>query len=196
MGTHNTEARWGSPEQRLRVRLGLLFLATGFLGFIVLLVVSALQPSTTAAIPRLGEEKVKRAIAPDFTLSLYNSGEEFRLSEQKGKIVVVNFWGSWCPPCRSEMPALQKVWEVYQGRGLVVVGVNAQDTEEQALAFLKEVGVTFPTGPDKDGSITTAYRVLGFPTTVFIDREGYTVHRWAGAITQERLTLLVEDLLQ
>ncbi|GBD11665.1 Thiol-disulfide oxidoreductase ResA [bacterium HR23] len=136
-----------------------------------------------------------REPAPDFTLSLFGGGQ-FRLAEKRGTAVVVNFWGSWCPPCRAEMPALQKVWEAYQGQGLVLIGVNVQDTEADALAFLKEVGVTFPTGPDRDGSIAVAYRVIGFPTTIFINREGQVVRRWTGAISQERLTVLVEDLLR
>lgn len=181
---------WQAP----RARWGVLFMAMGVLGGITLLLVSALQPTTATTAPRLGEQRVRQQ-APNFTLPLYGGGE-FRLAEHQGQAVVVNFWGSWCPPCRAEMPTLQKVWETYQSQGLVLIGVNVQDTEENALAFLKEVGVTFPTGPDTDGAITMAYRVIGFPTTVFINRQGQVVRRWTGAITQERLTVLVEDLLR
>lgn len=181
---------WNTP----RTRLGVLFIALGVLGGVTLLLVAAVQPTTATSNPRLGEQRVREQ-APDFTLPLYEGGA-FRLAQHKGQVVVVNFWGSWCPPCRAEMPALQKVWETFQSQGLTLIGVNVQDTEADALAFLKEVGVTFPTGHDKDGAITRDYRVIGFPTTVFIDRQGQMVRRWTGAITQERLTVLVEDLLR
>ncbi|MFN3974217.1 MAG: TlpA family protein disulfide reductase [Dehalococcoidia bacterium] len=181
---------WNTP----RALLGMFFIALGVLGGFILLLVAALQPTTATSTPRLGEQRVQER-APEFTLPLYGGGE-FRLAQHKGQVVVVNFWGSWCPPCRAEMPALQKIWETFQNRGLTLIGVNVQDTEADALAFLKEVGVTFPTGPDKNGAITRTYRVIGFPTTVFIDRQGQVVRRWTGAITQERLTVLVEDLLR
>ncbi|MCS7206344.1 MAG: TlpA family protein disulfide reductase [Dehalococcoidia bacterium] len=177
-----------------RLRLGFLLQGLAILGGLVLVVVSVVQPPTVTSSPRLGEQKVREP-APDFTLSLFDGGQ-FRLGNYHGQVVVINFWGSWCPPCRAEMPALQKVWETYQSQGLVLVGVNVQDTEAAARAFLREAGVTFPTGPDSDGTITTAYRVVGFPTTVFINRQGQVVRRWTGAITQERLTMLVEDLLR
>jgi peroxiredoxin len=170
----------GFMGHRLRALwLALFPLALGVLGALFLL------------YPRQGRGE---GPAPDFTLPLFDGGE-WRLSAYRGQVVVVNFWGSWCTPCQIEMPALQEVWETYRDRGVVVVGVNVLDSRDDALAFLRETGVTFPTGPDRDGSISAAYRVVGLPTTVFIDRQGRIAHRWLGPISRERLTALVEDLL-
>lgn len=111
--------------------------------------------------------------APDFTLSLLEGGE-ISLSDLKGKVVLVNFWTSWCPPCRKEMPAIESVYRSYKDIGLVVVGLNltAQDSKEEAAAFAQEVGVTFPIALDLDNSVGSVYQVTALPTSFFVDREG------------------------
>lgn len=98
---------------------------------------------------------------PDFNIRLYN-GETFTLSEHRGQVVVVNFWASWCPPCRSEAPTLEAVWQTYRERGLVLVGVNVWDSEAAALKFVREFGLTFPTGPDP-GNLRLSSESQAFP---------------------------------
>ena len=86
--------------------------------------------------------------APDFTLSLFDGGT-VTLSQQRGKVVVINVWASWCDPCREEARTLEEVWQQYKGRGDVLfIGVNWSDTEKQARAYIKQYGVTYPNGPD------------------------------------------------
>ncbi len=111
--------------------------------------------------------------APDFTLSLLDD-REITLSELWGKVVLVNFWTSWCPPCRQEMPAIESVYRSYKDIGLVVIGLNltAQDSKQEAASFAQEVGVTFPIALDLDNSVGNLYRVTALPTSFFIDRKG------------------------
>ncbi len=130
---------------------------------------------------------------PDFKIRLYN-GETFALSEHRGRVLVVNFWASWCPPCRSEAPTLEAIWQAYRERGVVLVGLNVWDSEAAARRFIGEFGLTFPTGPDP-GNIGVEFGITGIPETYFIDREGRLVRRWVGPITEAQFASLVHDLL-
>ena len=137
--------------------------------------------------------------APDFSLSLFSGFEgstDLRLEYLAGRPVLVNVWASWCGPCRAEMPAIERVWQRHRDRGLVVVGVTIQDREEDAKAFMAEVGVTYPVGLDADGSISRAYSVQGVPSTYFITDTGEIARAWAGVITEDRLESLTVDLLR
>ncbi|MGH2618948.1 MAG: TlpA disulfide reductase family protein [Anaerolineales bacterium] len=111
--------------------------------------------------------------APDFTLDLLGGGQ-LTLSEQRGKVVMVNLWASWCPPCRAEMPAIEEVYEAFQPQGLVVLGVNTtfQDAETDVAAFVHEFGLTFPILLDREGGVSRRYQLRGLPSTFFIDRQG------------------------
>ncbi len=129
--------------------------------------------------------------APDFALRLLDGGD-FPLQDHKGHAVVVNFFASWCVPCKAEAPALEKVHQDYKARDVQIVGIAIQDTESAARAFVEEHGLTFPTGLDAAGEIKQAYRVFGVPTTYFIDREGRITYTHAGAVTTE----LMEDELE
>jgi cytochrome c biogenesis protein CcmG, thiol:disulfide interchange protein DsbE len=111
--------------------------------------------------------------APDFTLDLLGGGE-ITLSDLRGKPVVLNIWATWCPPCREEMPAIEKVYRSYKELGLVVIGLNltSQDSEQAISDFVQELGLTFPIALDRDGSVGNRYRPPGLPTTYFIDSQG------------------------
>ena len=140
----------------------------------------AQPPATPVARAAPTPQVVDRATgdaAPDFGLTLLD-GTSLRLSDLQGKVVVLNFWGSWCPPCRKEMPAFQRIWEEYRDQGVVFLGVAVSDRETTARAFAKKVGVTYPLGLDKTGAITIAYRVLSFPTTFVIDSQGNEAKRF------------------
>lgn len=134
-------------------------------------VFSRVLPDSAQASP--GSVAKEGFTAPDFNLGLLDGGT-VTLSELKGKVVLVNFWTSWCPPCRKEMPAIESVYRSYKDLGLVVIGLNltAQDSEQAAALFAQEVGVTFPIALDLDNSVGNLYRVTALPTSFFIDRKG------------------------
>ena len=135
--------------------------------------------------------------APDFTTNLYSGGTgEFTLSAYYGYPIVLNFWGSWCPPCRAEFPVLQHAANQYEAQGVVFFGVDVQDAEADARQFLTEEGTAFFTGPDLDNQISIDYRVTSFPTTFFITRDGNIYKRWMGLIDDKRLTENIEELLK
>jgi thiol-disulfide isomerase/thioredoxin len=134
--------------------------------------------------------------APDFRLATPNGGS-LALSELRDKVVVLNFWATWCVPCRAEMPALENVYRELGPQGLVVVGVDVQESAEQVLAFLPEVGVTFPIVLDSDTRLATRYRATGLPATFIVDRTGTVRDIRLGPYTEEmlmpRLTPLLDE---
>ena len=143
-------------------------------------------------VPRQGFQ------APDFGLS-NTQGEIVRLSSLRGHPVVINLWASLCTPCRAEMPAIQKVYEQYQEKGLVVLGVNAtnQDNPQNAIQFAEEMGLTFPVLFDKDGNVSQRYLLNALPTTFFIDGSG-TIQEVVvgGPMAEALLKIRVEQLIE
>jgi len=109
--------------------------------------------------------------APDFTLRS-NSGKNLKLSEFRGQVVLLNFWASWCGPCRQEMPALDKLQKRYGKLGFTVLGVNVEEDSTQAKRMLKEIRVSFPILFDTQNKVSQLYNVSAMPTTVIIDRDG------------------------
>ena len=140
--------------------------------------------------------------APDFELTLFknalhDAGEHLRLSELKGRPVVVNFWFPSCPPCRAEMPDLEKVFQSHRSGGVEFVGVQllGLDSAQDGQDFITEVGVSFAIGPDEDGSIVRAYEIISFPSTFFIDRDLKIVRVWSGPLNEKKLEELVQEIL-
>ena len=131
--------------------------------------------------------------AKDFTVQLFDGGT-LTLSVLEGTPVVLNFWASWCTPCRDEALALERAWQTYRNQGVTFIGVNIQDSDEAASAHLAEFAVTYPNGPDPSGTITVDYGVIGLPVTFFVDRNGVVGQRWVGAIPEWRLAAWVEAL--
>jgi len=111
--------------------------------------------------------------APDFTLNTID-GQNIKLSDLRGKAVIVNFWASWCPPCRTEMPALERVYQRYKNNGLVILAVNStvQDSRKTAQDFVSQNNLNFPVPLDDSGLVTRLYRVQSLPTTFFINADG------------------------
>ena len=116
--------------------------------------------------------------APDFTLKA-RDGNNLRLAEQRGDIMLINFWASWCGPCIQEMPQLDKLAQKYQALGVQVWGINVENDPSAAKAYLSKVNVEFPILFDLDNSVSKAYRVEAMPTTVILDKNGSvrSVHR-------------------
>jgi len=109
---------------------------------------------------------------PVFSLPLLGGGSNFSSSDLAGGPVVINFWASWCIPCREEARVLEAAWKKYESQGVRVLGVNVQDSEQDAQAFVKEFGITYPTVRDTDLKLWTMLGVAGLPETFFVDHEG------------------------
>ena len=133
--------------------------------------------------------------APPFTLTLFD-GRVLRLEDLRGKVVFLNFWASWCPPCRAEARTLEAAWQKYKDRGFVFVGVNLQDREDAARQFLEEFGVTYQNGMDHGAGIAVDYGVWGLPETFFIDRDGRITHKHIGALGWGTITAKLEDAMR
>jgi peroxiredoxin len=144
----------------------------------------------TTALPREGY------MAPDWALESL-AGEHFALADLRGQVVILNFWATWCPPCRSEMPAIEQVYRTYLDQGLTVMAVNAGEAEQQTKAFVEEMGLTFPVLPDRDGHVSRVYRVTSLPTTFFVDRTG-TIREIAvgGPLSRAYIASAIEPLLE
>ena len=132
--------------------------------------------------------------APEFTLPLFDGGE-LVLTELRGRPVVINFWASWCAPCVDEAPDLERTWRRYMDDDVVFIGVDIQDGDESAQAFIDEFDITYPNGHDDQGRITVDYGVIGIPVTFFVNRGGTIERRWVGAIDESRLVRWVDDLI-
>lgn len=139
-------------------------------------------------IPKVGDS------APDFTLTDLE-GDVIRLSDYKGKAVMLNFWGTFCPPCVYEMPLFQKYYEQYKDQGFVVLGVNLDEATVTVKRFVKEYGLTFPIPMDKN-VVRKQYGVTQYPTTFFINQEGVIIERLDTLIEERHLKPIVDDLLQ
>jgi cytochrome c biogenesis protein CcmG, thiol:disulfide interchange protein DsbE len=137
-------------------------------------------------------------LAPDFELETLDS-QTVKLSDLRGRVVLLNFWASWCPPCKAEMPAIQQVYDDYQDRGFVVLAVNAtnQDSRENAQAFLAENNLSFPVPLDVLGETTLRYKVSSFPTTFLIAPDGIIREVVVGGpMAEAALRARVEKLLE
>ena len=125
------------------------------------------------------------------------AGQPVSLDGLRGKVTVLNFWASWCyPACYEEAPALAKAWEEYRERGVVVLGIDIQDTEEAARGFIARFGLTFPNAPDPSGRVSIDYGVYGVPETFFIDRRGRIRAKHVGVVTEEILRRELDALLR
>lgn len=133
--------------------------------------------------------------AAAFALTTFD-GAPLSLEAQRGKVVVVNFWASWCyPACYEEAPMLERNWQAYRDRGVVVIGVDIQDKVEAARKFIKDFGLTFPNAQDTTGKVSVDYGVYGVPETFFIDRQGRIRAKHVGAVTDAVFRTHVDRLL-
>lgn len=117
--------------------------------------------------------------APPFALPDLD-GEVHRLADYRGKVVVLNFWATWCPPCREEMPAMQRAWDEVQDEDIVILGVNVGEDNDTVFLFTADYPVDFPLLLDRQAEVIERYRVTGLPTTYIIDPRGRITHRTIG----------------
>jgi peroxiredoxin len=150
-----------------------------------------LTSNTGIALPRQG------FLAPEFTLQSID-GENITLSELRGNVVLVNFWASWCPPCKAEMPAMQSVYDDYHDQGFTILAINStiQDQRTSAVDFAQSLGLNFPILFDPDGYTTNTYNIDALPTSLFIDRAG-KIHEVVigGPMPEAMLRERIEKLL-
>lgn len=151
-------------------------------------------PAGAAVNATVAEVSIDTETAPDFTLARPDGGE-IRLSELRGQVTLLDFWASWCRPCRDEAPALAQAYAEYRGRGVEFVGVNLWDDPSDARRFLQEQGHQYPNGIDADGKIAISYGVRGIPEKFFINRHGQIVRKFSGPMTLELLRQILDDVL-
>jgi DsbE subfamily thiol:disulfide oxidoreductase len=139
---------------------------------------SALATADFKAVPKL-EEMKDRSAAPDFTLS-DPAGKKVSLKDYRGKIVFLNFWASWCAPCRAEMPGMDRLYREFKDKGLEMLAVNVKDKRDDAMRFMKELKISYPVAMDPEGEVGLLYGAWGMPTTYLIDRKGQVLARMWG----------------
>jgi cytochrome c biogenesis protein CcmG/thiol:disulfide interchange protein DsbE len=154
----------------------------------VLLSVGLRRDPSAAPSPLIGRT------APDFTLSQFD-GKPFTLSTLRGQVVVVNFWASWCAECHTEQSALNQAWQRFQASGVVVVGVNFQDTTDDAIDYVRKAGISYPVVEDSDSRTALAYGLRGVPETFVIDRTGRIADRVIGPVDAAKLTNQITSML-
>lgn len=140
--------------------------------------------------------------APDWTLTLFDEyrgglpGSELRLSDLRGKGVVLNFWASWCQPCEQEAADLEAAWRKYRDQGIVFVGVDYLDQDPAAKRYLQKFDITYPNGPDLASRISKRYTIRGVPETFFIDPQGKIVGcRRIGPLTASELEQRIAGIM-
>ncbi len=163
-------------RQSLRTALGLVLVAAS----------AAVPAALTPASP-----------APDFTLARMG-GPNVRLQEQRGQVVMVNFWATWCAPCREEMPHLERLYQKYRASGFVLLGVNVDDDVGNAVVLAQKLGVKFPVLLDTDKKVSRLYQLSSMPSTVLIDRDGLVrhVHRGYQSGYENTYEKIIRELLK
>ncbi|MFQ5616401.1 MAG: TlpA family protein disulfide reductase [Anaerolineales bacterium] len=169
----------------------LLFVA----GFLILGTLAGFAGSMAANQIKQQRNQPPPEIAPDFEITLFDKEQSFQLSAYRGQGVVINFWASWCYPCRQEMPALEEAWQTYRNQGVVFIGVNVWDTEAEALDFLREFEISYLNGPDTDDRVANLYQLQGIPTTWFVTPDGTVSRKALGPLDLETLAEAVKTIL-
>ena len=159
---------------------------------------AAFAPQQPASLAGNGALPLEGQPAPDFTLKTLD-GNTVTLSKLQGQPVLINFWASWCTPCRAEMPEIVRVYEAHKADGLVVLAINMtfQDSLPEAQAFAKEFHMPFPVLLDDTGAVARdAYRVPVLPMSFFVDRKGVIAHRQIGAMNGKQIDTFVGEILK
>ncbi|MBI3600698.1 MAG: TlpA family protein disulfide reductase [Nitrospinae bacterium] len=170
----------------LRNSLTLKGAAALFLLFLI--VISCSSPESTSTKPQTSKP------ASDFALKDI-TGKEVKLGSLKGKAVMVNFWATWCYPCREEIPDLQKSYEENKDKGFIILGVNIKENESKVSKFAEDYKITYPVLLDIDGSVSNKYQVFGVPMSFFIDKNGIIKDSFVGMMTKEDIAKRLEAIL-
>ncbi len=188
MNTNLTDQTSPVSSNHARPRWGRLLIWAGLLALLALLALGLIRAQQ-------GPVGVGQRI-PNFTLTTFD-GEVYKSSDLKGKVIVLNFWASWCKPCEEEAEILEAAWRFYQPRGDVIfLGVDYVDTETEAKAYLAKFNITYPNGPDLGTRISQAFRMQGVPETYIIDQQGILRHMQYGVFpTLNHIRAVIDPLL-
>ena len=193
------------PDARrslLSGRRGLIIIATAVAVPVLAFLAILAWASATSGPARGGlavnnsivELNVESEPAPEFTLALMGGGEVSN-ADLRGQVVMLDFWASWCPPCRDEAPVLAEVYDEYTERGVEFVGFNLWDNAGDAELFLQQQGHEYPNGVDQDGRIAISYGVRGIPEKFFLDRDGRIARKFSGPMDADLLRQILDTLL-
>ncbi len=189
-----SERKLRQQQQRRQKQIMIL----GGIGLTAVLILGLIwlgsQPATGNSATTYSGPPVQGKPAPDFTLTAL-TGEELSLSDYAGQVVVVNFWATWCPPCKAEMPGINNYYEAHKGDGLMVLAVNAQEDAATVGRFIEASGFSFPILLDGDADAIQRYQVHSFPSTFVIDRQGTLQAIHTGLLSPEELDAYVAPLL-
>jgi cytochrome c biogenesis protein CcmG/thiol:disulfide interchange protein DsbE len=161
---------------------------------IIVAVVVGMVALFAASLQLNASGQVQNGAAPDITFTQFD-GKQFKLSEQRGKVVVLNIWASWCEPCKEEAAILENAWRDYRDRGVLFLGADYVDTDAPALAFVKQYNITYPNGPDVGSNIYRSFRARGVPETYVIGRQGTVEKLFVGPVTDAALRASLDDQL-
>jgi len=181
------------PRRRIIIFMMVSLLNIGLLTLLASqLLTPASQATNTATSPLLGHP------APDFTLPMLSTHPvpPLHLASLKGKPMMLNFWASWCDPCKQEAPLLENTWQRTQSQGIVFLGIDFSDTQNNGLSFLRQYGITYPNVSDTNGAVAINYGVTGVPETFFIDRQGVIVQKVIGELTEQTLQKNLQLILR
>ena len=188
-GVADLDAPGPGPPRRWPRRLAVV---TVMVAVAVGLAVAVTFRSSPASSPLTQTFRHQRA--QDFRLTdVRDPSKSLSLTGLRGKPVVVNFWASWCVPCRQKMPAFERVWEAMRGR-VAFLGVNHEDARGAALKLLRQTGVRYPVASDPAGKTAAAYGLFGMPTTLFVAADGHLLARHTGQMSERDLRAAIDRL--
>lgn len=180
-----------TPNQTARRPLIRLLIAMATIGILIWLAVMI-----KAGLDFTSGKSQAQEDHPEIDFSVKDlSGATISLSSLRGKVVLVNFWATWCSPCKEEMPLLQAYYDAHKEDDFVLVGVNVSDDVEDAQAFIDQYGYTFPIWSDPPGNVLIQLNMNGLPASLVIDAQGRLIKRWIGPLAQEDLENVVSPLL-
>jgi cytochrome c biogenesis protein CcmG/thiol:disulfide interchange protein DsbE len=171
-------------------------------GVVSILVILGLLGVIAYALYKRSQTQPTSGPAPAFAVTMYDfdqiamSGQQVQLKDLRGKAVVVNFWASYCDPCKIEAPMLERVWNDYKAQGVVFLGLNTNDPLKNALDYLTEYGITYPNAPDEGSHIEDAYRITGIPETFVISAQGKIVRHFMSEPNERELRDMIDQALR
>jgi cytochrome c biogenesis protein CcmG/thiol:disulfide interchange protein DsbE len=171
-------SRWGFRLTAI-LTFGILIALLGLMGW---------------GLARAQRGQVQQGLAPNFSLTTFD-GQNISLTDLRGKVIVLNFWASWCQPCRAEANYLEQTWRKYKDSGVVFIGVDYVDTEPNALAYINEFGITYFNGPDLGTRISQSYGIKGVPETFYIAKNGELRGLKIGPMESPELEQKIDELL-
>lgn len=193
MHLHQQAGRRRRQKERIEQQRVFLMMGIGLLLIAAGLVWMQARPS--AATPQISNlPAVQGNPAPNIELTTLG-GQRMALDNYAGQVVLVNFWATWCPPCKAEMPGINRFYEANKAKGLTVLAVNAREGEGLVRPFIQSNGFSFPVLLDPEGQAVDRYRVNSFPTTFIVDRNGVIRYVQIGMISEAELQAIVEPLL-